>query len=80
MRKLVISAAIVACLAASAAFAQQPANPPADNPIPPSKAKLYIDYTEFNFGYLPNDASVGHAFVFYSKGQDSLKILRVKPG
>jgi hypothetical protein len=67
----------VAVLGSLPALAQ---TPPADNPLPPSKAKLHIGDTEFNFGFLPNDATVSHSFMMYNRGEDSLKILRVKPG
>jgi hypothetical protein len=46
----------------------------------PSGAKLYIEETKFDFGYIPADAVVSHSFFFYSRGTDTLKILNVRPG
>lgn len=43
-------------------------------------AKLYIDQTTFDFGYIPAGETVSHSFFFLSKGTDSLKILKVQPG
>ncbi len=76
MRQTLILIAAAAVLLAATIAAQQP---PADNPIPPSRAKIYVDEVEFDFGYLPNDAFVGHVYKLHNRGQDSLKILRVKP-
>ncbi len=45
-----------------------------------SGAKLYIDDTVFNFGYIYAGSIVSHSYVFHSRGTDSLKILSVKPG
>ncbi len=45
-----------------------------------SKAKLYTDEIEFAFGWMPSDATISHAFWMHSRGEDSLKILSVKPG
>lgn len=47
---------------------------------PPSKAKMVTDMTEFDFGWIPSDSYVSHAYWFYSRGEDSLKILSVQPG
>ena len=43
-------------------------------------AKLFIDQTTFDFGYVFGGEVVGHSFFFLSKGTDSLKILKVQPG
>lgn len=47
---------------------------------PASAAKVQIDETAFDFGYIPSGAVVGHAYTLRSQGTDSLKILGVKPG
>ncbi len=62
--------------------AQTPAQPAPTAPpaVPPSKAKLYIDNTDFQFGWIPSDAYVSHAYWLHSRGEDSLKILSVRPG
>ncbi len=43
-------------------------------------AKLFIDQTTFDFGYVFGGEVVSHSFFFLSKGTDSLKILKVQPG
>jgi hypothetical protein len=43
-------------------------------------AKAYIEEVTFDFGFIPGGATVTHAFVVYSRGADSLKILKVRPG
>ncbi len=43
-------------------------------------AKLYIDQTSFDFGYIPAGEAVSHSYFFLNKGIDSLKILKVQPG
>lgn len=55
----------------SCAFAQE---------VKASGAKLYIEQTTFDFGYIPGEAVISHTFYFLNKGTDSLKILSVKPG
>lgn len=45
-----------------------------------SGARLYIDDTAFDFGYIAAGSVVSHSYVFHSRGTDSLKILNVKPG
>ncbi len=77
MKRAILIGLTTLAFGLSSAFAQQP---PKDNPIPPSKAKLQIEETTFNFGHVPNDATVSHSFMMYSRGDDSLKILRVRPG
>ena len=68
---------VVAFLATSVLVAQaQTTNLSA---FPPSKAKVKIDVLTFDYGYMPNDASVSHSYWLHSAGEDSLKILRVKP-
>ena len=46
----------------------------------PSGAKMYIEKTDFNFGYVPGNATISHSFFMYNKGTDTLKIFSVKPG
>jgi hypothetical protein len=45
-----------------------------------SGAKLFIDQTSFDFGYIAGGEVASHSFFFLSKGTDSLKILKVQPG
>lgn len=42
--------------------------------------RLVIPETIFNFGYVPQNAKISHDFWLYSKGEDSLHILKVVPG
>ncbi len=81
MRTKITSTAVALILLATVAFAETPAPTPSKelSAIPPSKAKVQLGLTEFQFGYMPNDASVSHSYWLYSRGEDSLKILRVKP-
>ncbi len=45
-----------------------------------AQPKLVIPESEFNFGYVPQAAQVTHVFWLYSKGTDTLRILKVNPG
>lgn len=45
-----------------------------------SGAKVYVEETSFDYGYLPGGESVSHTYYLYSRGTDSLKILKVQPG
>ncbi len=45
-----------------------------------SAPRLTMPETEFDFGYVPQNATVSHVFWLYSTGDDTLKILSVKPG
>ena len=38
----------------------------------PSGAKLYVDETHFDFGYIPAQATVSHSVFFYSRGTATL--------
>ena len=42
--------------------------------------KLTLPETVFDFGYVPQNATVSHDFWMYSTGDDTLKILSVKTG
>lgn len=42
--------------------------------------RLLIKETAFDFGYAPQNSKVSHVFWLYSTGDDTLKILKVKPG
>lgn len=77
-----IGISLLCMLFGSVVMAQAPAQPAQQAPTlpPPSKAKLYIDNTDFNFGWIPSDAYVSHAYWLHSHGADSLKILSVRPG
>lgn len=83
MKKTVIMAVALVMMIAIFAQAQTPA--PTTEPgkdlsaFPPSKAKVYAGEVDFQFGYMANDASVSHSYWLHSRGEDSLKILRVKP-
>jgi hypothetical protein len=43
-------------------------------------AKIIVEETSFDFGYVPGGEVVSHSYFFLSGGTDSLKILNVKPG
>ena len=42
--------------------------------------RLTLPESEFDFGYVPQNSTISHVFWLYSTGDDSLKILSVKPG
>jgi branched-subunit amino acid permease len=42
--------------------------------------RLLIKQESFDFGYAPQNSKVSHIFWLYSIGDDTLKILSVKPG
>ncbi|MFH1701520.1 MAG: hypothetical protein ABIE07_13150 [Candidatus Zixiibacteriota bacterium] len=42
--------------------------------------KMLLPETSFDFGFVPQDCKVSHVFWIKSVGDDSLKILDVKPG
>ena len=42
--------------------------------------QLLIKEKIFNFGYVPQNSKISHVFWLYSTGDDTLKILKVKPG
>jgi hypothetical protein len=42
--------------------------------------KMLLPETSFDFGFVPQDCKVSHVFWIKSVGDDSLKILSVKPG
>jgi hypothetical protein len=45
-----------------------------------AQPKLTIPNAEFDFGYVPQHATISHVFWLYSTGTDSLKIVNVRPG
>lgn len=52
-----------------------------DPPSPPvDGAQLTIDEPEFVFGYAPQHSKVSHVFWLKSTGDDTLRILSVRPG
>ncbi|MCK4573140.1 MAG: hypothetical protein KAU36_02160 [candidate division Zixibacteria bacterium] len=42
--------------------------------------RLTIPESVFKFGYVPQNAKVSHIFWLQSTGDDTLKVLKVKPG
>lgn len=45
-----------------------------------TNAKVFIEETNFDFGYIPGGETVSHSYYLHSRGTDSLKILKVQPG
>jgi hypothetical protein len=45
-----------------------------------TNAKVFVDETNFDFGYIPGGEVVSHSYYLHSRGSDSLKILKVQPG
>jgi hypothetical protein len=77
MRKRITGVAAMVLLAALAARAQQPA--PA-TPAQPNQPRLEVPEVAFNFGYVPQGASISHVFWLKSVGADTLRITDVRPG
>jgi hypothetical protein len=42
--------------------------------------KMFLPEEKFDFGFVPQDSKVSHTFWIKSVGEDTLKILNVKPG
>lgn len=42
--------------------------------------RLTIHEDSFDFGYVPQHSKISHVFWLYSTGDDSLKVVKVKPG
>ena len=42
--------------------------------------KMFLPEDSFDFGFAPQDSKISHVFWIKSVGEDSLKILSVKPG
>ena len=42
--------------------------------------RMTISESSFDFGYAPQNSKISHDFWLYSTGDDTLKILNVKPG
>ena len=81
MKRAIVLAVALMLMITALGVAQTPA-PEAKKDLaafPPSKAKVYAGEVDLQIGYLPNDASVSHSYWLHSRGEDSLKILRVKP-
>lgn len=49
-------------------------------PAPIKKAKIEIPQTTFNFGFVPQNSSISHVFWVRSVGEDTLRIVDVRPG
>ncbi len=42
--------------------------------------KMFLPEDSFDFGFVPQSSKVSHVFWIKSVGDDSLKILKVRPG
>lgn len=42
--------------------------------------KMFLPEEKYDFGFVPQDSKISHVFWIKSVGDDSLKILNVKPG
>ena len=88
MKKYLLTGLVSLLITSSVLLAEQPAPTTAPQPaatpkVPatlPSKAKIATDMTEFEFGWIPSDSYVSHTYWFYSRGEDSLRIISVNPG
>ena len=82
LKKHLLIGLVSVIMTSSMLLAQQPAptTTPQAPATPPSKAKIATDMTEFEFGWIPSDSYVSHTYWFYSRGEDSLRIISVNPG
>jgi len=92
-RHLMTLTAAIGLLAvlASPTFAQQPQPQPQPQPAPPPQtqpaapvasklARLQVSAEEFDFGRVPQGASISHIFWLKNIGEDTLRITDIKPG
>lgn len=42
--------------------------------------KMFLPVEKFDFGFVPQNSKISHVFWIKSVGDDSLKILSIKPG
>lgn len=77
---LALALGLVATVSAQTVEQPKPVAKDTSAAAPASKAKIYVDAMEFNFGFMPSGNYVSHAFWLQSRGMDSLKILNVRPG
>ncbi|MCK4856819.1 MAG: hypothetical protein KAT58_02520 [candidate division Zixibacteria bacterium] len=71
MRKLSVLFLLVALLLPQVAVAQDGGG-----------AKVYMDKKErvFDYGWAPSGSAISHSYFLFSRGTDSLRILKVRPG
>jgi len=74
--QLLTALAILGLMATSASAQQGLAQAPAT----PSQARIEVPEVSFNFGYVPQGASISHTFWLRSVGGDTLRITDVRPG
>jgi len=90
-RHLMTLTAAIALLAAlaSPSLAQQPQPQPQPVPAPQAQpaepvgsklARIQVSAEEFDFGRVPQGASISHIFWLKNIGEDTLRITDVKPG
>jgi hypothetical protein len=76
MRKSqLLSACAMVALTAISVRAQEGATPAAT-----AQPKLEVPEVSFNFGYVPQGASISHTFWLRNVGGDTLRITDVRPG
>lgn len=68
-------AAAASCLAWSAAWAQQDSTPVAAN-----APRVAVSEETFDFGYVPQGATISHVFWLKNTGGDTLRINDVRTG
>ena len=50
------------------------------NPSPAKQPRIEVPEVSFNFGYVPQGASISHVFWLRNVGDDTLRITDVRPG
>jgi hypothetical protein len=71
-----LAAFALAILLAGSAPAQTPSAAPVGSKLP----RIQVSAEEFDFGRVPQGASISHVFWIKNVGEDTLRITDVKPG
>lgn len=80
--RLLATTVISLLILVSSAFAGTPVKPKNISKAAGTytKGRLFLPELEFDFGMVPQGASVSHSFWVQNKGTDTLEIIQIKPG
>jgi hypothetical protein len=78
MSTLTAAVGLLAMLAAPA-FGQQP-QPQTAEPVGSKLPRIAVSAESFDFGRVPQGASISHIFWIKNVGEDTLRITDIKPG
>lgn len=80
MSTLPVAVGLLAMLAAPAFGQQPPPQPPTAAPVGSKLPRIAVSAESFDFGRVPQGASISHIFWIKNVGEDTLRITDVKPG